>query len=62
MLGDEKVETLTIAVSEDGRIWLTGPIANKFLCYSMLNRAKKAVKEYHGERPQSLIPERSSTS
>jgi hypothetical protein len=37
---------LTITMSPDGRCQVTGPIANKGVCYGMLELARDAIYEY----------------
>ena len=43
--------TLTITQTEDGRLTVNGPIANKVLCYGLLSAAQDAIRDYHQNRP-----------
>jgi hypothetical protein len=50
--------TLTITQTEDGRLTVNGPIANKVLCYGLLSAAQDAIRDYHlqpREEPTRII-------
>lgn len=49
---------LQIRMSADGQIHLAGPLANKVLCYGLLEAAKDALRGYqHPAEPAVAIPE-----
>lgn len=43
-----------VALTEDGKIAIEGPIDNKVLCYGLLEAAKDAVRK-HNDEPRSAI-------
>lgn len=45
---------LTIEVREDDKVYVTGPLDNKTLCYAMLEEAKDTVKNFN--QTQITIP------
>jgi hypothetical protein len=47
---------LTIKLLPDGSININGPIADKVLCYGMLEAAKDAVREYVAASRSRIIP------
>lgn len=53
---EPKPIVLIIQVSPDGKIQINGPIANKLLCYSMLEGARDAVHEYHMNQNKIVKP------
>lgn len=52
----ENRQQLVIALLE-GKVQVTGPLADKVLCYGLLMAAMDAVREYRGTlNPQLLVP------
>jgi hypothetical protein len=50
--------TLTITQTEEGRLTVNGPLANKVLCYGLLTAAQDAIRDYHvqpREAPSRII-------
>jgi hypothetical protein len=50
---------LTITYTPDGNVNVNGPIANKVLCYGMLELAKDAIRRYNPNRvvqPSLVMP------
>lgn len=48
---------LRISLNETGQVTVTGPIDNKGLCYSMLECARDAIKEFADARAkQTIVP------
>lgn len=45
---------LKITIDDAGQLNVNGPIANKMMCYGMLEVAKDAIRETH-ERNQRLV-------
>ena len=45
---------LKITINEAGQLGITGPIADKMLCYGLLEMAKEMIQE-HARKNQSLI-------
>lgn len=51
--------TLTVTMTPDGNVNVNGPIANKVLCYGLLELAKDAIRRYNPERivrPSLVVP------
>lgn len=46
---------LIITITAEGKIEVTGPIHDKFVCYALLESAKDAVREYNDARAKSQI-------
>ena len=52
------VELTIVYVPLTDQIHLSGPLANKGLCYGMLEKAKDVIREYvPGKSPGIIIPE-----
>ena len=47
---------LVIELMSDGRINVNGPIANKMLCYGMMELAKDAIREFNAQRKSPIVP------
>jgi hypothetical protein len=48
---------LRITINETGQVTVAGPIDNKGLCYSMLECARDAIKEFADARAkQTIVP------
>lgn len=45
---------LTITVTPEGRMSVTGPIDNKILAYGLLDAARDVIKD-HNDKPKSPI-------
>ncbi len=45
---------LTIEVREDDRVYVTGPLDNKDLCFAMLEEAKEVVK--NAKKTKVFVP------
>ena len=41
---------LIISLRQDGNVDVQGPIANKVLCYGLLERAKDAIRTYEPDK------------
>jgi len=49
------MRTMTIEIDDAGQLSVNGPIADKALCYSMLELARDAVKDFHDEAAKRAI-------
>ena len=47
---------LIITMSPSGSVSVTGPIANKAICYGMLEAAKDAIREYVEKNKSVIVP------
>ena len=58
--GMEKKLTFTIMVEKSGKIGVTGPLDNEFLCYGLLEKARQVVQTYATQHnvqpPEKLTP------
>jgi len=46
---------LTIKLSADGKVTVSGPIHEKLVCYGLLEAAKDAIREF-GAQSSSIVP------
>jgi len=44
---------LELGLTEDGRVEVSGPIANDMLCYGMLEKAKDAIREWNKQEQKN---------
>lgn len=53
MEGVTMVKKLTITLTEDGQVNVEGPIAEKGLCYMMLEIARDSIKDFNDKRERN---------
>ena len=46
---------LIISLRQDGNVDVQGPLANKVLCYGLLERAKDAIRTYESDKLGILL-------
>lgn len=45
--------TITITMTADGRINVTGAITNKVMAYGLLEAAKDAIRDFHAKQAEA---------
>lgn len=51
-----QVIKLTIELPPDGVLRVSGPLADKILCYGMLEHAKEVVRSYNADNQSKIKP------
>jgi hypothetical protein len=48
--------SISINVTEDGKVGMTGPLHDKVVCYGLLEVARDIVRDFKGQAPGLIIP------
>jgi hypothetical protein len=48
--------SITINVTDDGKVGMVGPLHDKVLCFGLLEVAKDIVREHKSQQPSTIIP------